>query len=81
MTPNQHFCRTHPKNKTSVIDERYQAICLISKLDSIEINYRSGENDYSLEDFIHVLNTGLETEHFQVGMDFEEIKHQIINYT
>jgi hypothetical protein len=81
ITPNQHFYRAHPNNKTSVIDERYQAICLISKLDSIEINYRSGENDYSLEDFIHVLNTGFETEHFQIGMDFEEIKHQIINHT
>lgn len=81
LTPNQHFYRAHPNNKTSVIDERYQAICLISKLDSIEINYRSGENDYSLEDFIHVLNTGFETEHFQIGMDFEEIKHQIVNHT
>jgi hypothetical protein len=81
ITPNQHFYRAHPNNKTSVIDERYQAICLISKLDSIEINYRSGENDYSLEDFIHVLNTGFETENFQIGMDFEEIKHQIIKYT
>ena len=81
LTPNQHLHRSHPNNKTSVIDGSYQAICLISKLDSIEINYRSGESDYLLEDFIHVLNTGFETKHFQVGIDYEEIKHQIINYT
>lgn len=81
LTPNQHFYRAHPNNKTSVIDERYQAICLISKLDSIEINYRLGESDYSIEDFINVLNTGFATEHFQIGMDFEEIKHQIITHT
>ncbi|MCD2260197.1 hypothetical protein [Psychroserpens luteolus] len=81
LTPNQHYYRAHPNNKTSVIDEKYQAICLISKLDSIEINNRSGENDYSLEDFINVLNTGFETDHFNTGMDYEEVKHQIINYT
>lgn len=66
--------------KTSVIDEKYQAICLISKLDSIEINNRSGESDYSLEDFIDVLNTGFETDNFNTGMDYEEIKHQIMNH-
>lgn len=80
LTPNQHYYRAHPNNKTSVIDERYQAICLISKLDSIEINNRSGENDYSLEDFINVLNTGFETDHFNTGMDYEEVKHQIMNH-
>ena len=81
LTPNQHYYRAHPNNKTSVIDESYQAICLISKLDSIEINIRSGESDYSLEDFINVLNTGFETDYFNIGMDYEEVKHQIINYT
>ncbi len=81
LTPNQHFYRAHPKNKTSVIDQRYQVICLISKLDSIEINNRSGKEDYSLEDFINVLNIGFETDYFNKGMDYEEIKHQIINFT
>jgi hypothetical protein len=80
LTPNQHYYRAHPNNKTSIIDESYQAICLISKLDSIEINNRSGENDYSLEDFINVLNTGFETDHFNTGMDYEEVKHQIMNH-
>ncbi|MFV9550260.1 hypothetical protein [Algibacter sp. PT7-4] len=80
LTPNQHFYRAHPNNKTSVIDKKYQTICLISKLDSIEINNRAGQIDYSLEEFVNVLNVGFETDYFNIGMDYEEIKHQIMNH-
>jgi len=79
ITPNQHFVRAHPKNKTSVVDKSYQAICLISKLDSIESDYRDGMGNYSKESFIDVVNTGLET-NFENSIDFEELKHQIIKY-
>lgn len=78
ITPNQHFNRAHPDNKTSIVDSDYQLICLISKLDSIEINYRSGKDDYSLADFAHVLNTGFDTDIFNAQMGYEEIKHQIV---
>lgn len=81
ITPNQHYYRAHPNNKTTVIDENYQLICLLSKLDSIEISKRTGNNDYSLTDFIHILNTGFETENFKSDMEFEELKHQIVKYT
>ncbi len=77
ITPNQHFYRAHPNNKTSVIDKSYQAICLISKLDSIEIDYRKGSGDYSKEKFIDVINVGLET-NISHTVDFEELKHLII---
>jgi len=80
LTPNQHFYRAHPNNKTSVVDKKYQTICLISKLDSIEINNRAGQIDYSLEEFVNVLNVGFETDFFNIGMDYEEIKHQIMNH-
>ncbi len=80
LTPNQHLLRAHPNNKTSIIDSGYQFVCLISKLDSIEISYRLENDYYSLEDFVNVLNLGLETENFETKMDFEEIKHQIIKY-
>lgn len=80
LTPNQHFYRAHPNNKTSIIEKQYQTICLISKLDSIEINNRSGQIDYSLEEFVNVLNIGFKTDFFNKGMDYEEIKHQIMNY-
>ena len=77
ITPNQHFYRAHPNNKTSILDKSYQAICLISKLDSIEIDYRKGLANYSKEKFIDVLNIGLEKE-FSYTMDFEDLKHEII---
>ena len=81
ITPNQHFLRAHPNNKTSVIDKEYQIICLISKLDSIEINHREGKDDYSLNDFVDVLNIGFGTDYFNKNMNYEELKHQIIKYS
>lgn len=78
ITPNQHFYRAHPHNKTSLIDENYQLICLLSKLDSIEMSYRFGNENYSPSDFVNVLNVGLGTDEFTSQMDFEEIKYQIV---
>ena len=77
ITPNQHFYRAHPNNMTTILDKSYQAICLISKLDSIEIDYRKGLGNYSKEKFIDILNIGLEKE-FSYMMDFEVLKHEII---
>ncbi len=79
ITPNQHFSRAHPNNKTAEIDFNYQLICLISKLDSIEMNYMQQKEDYSKEDFVNVLNIGYETDFFTKTMSFEELKHQITN--
>jgi hypothetical protein len=79
ITPNQHFYRSHPNNKTSILDKSYQVICLISKLDSIEIDYRNGNGQYNKEKFIDVINTGLE-QNFSYTVDFEELKHNIIRY-
>jgi hypothetical protein len=78
ITPNQHYCRAHPNNRTTITDPNYQLICLLSKLDSVEINYRTGNEDYSLHDFVKVLNVGLDTDVFTPQMDYEEIKHQIV---
>lgn len=77
LTPNQHYYRAHPDNKTNILDKSYQAICLISKLDSIEIDYRNGNGNYSKESFIDVINTGLNT-NFEYTMDFEELKYKLI---
>jgi hypothetical protein len=78
ITPNQHYYRAHPNNRTAIIDPDYQLICLLCKLDSIEINNRAGNEDYSLSDFVNVLNVGLDTDVFSSQMDYEEIKHQIV---
>ena len=51
---------------------------MLSKLDSIEINFREGKDDYSLADFVNVLNIGLGTDVFDAQMDFEEVKFRIM---
>ena len=79
ITPNQHFLRAHPNNKTTIIDPNYQLICLISKLDSVEINYRTSKDDYNKDEFVMVLNTGYNTNYFKKTMDYEQIKHELIN--
>lgn len=78
LTPNQHFLHAHPNNKTTSLDREYQVVCLLSKFDSIESNIRSNENDYSLEEFAEVLNTGFETDEFTSSMGYELFKHSIV---
>jgi len=77
ITPNQHFYRAHPNNVTSILDKSYQVICLISKLDSIEIDYMNNIGNYSKEKFIEVLNIGLEN-NLLYTLDFETLKHEIL---
>jgi len=77
ITPNQHFYRAHPNNKTALLDKSYQAICLISKLDSIEIDYIKELGNYSKEKFIDIVNIGLEKD-FSHTLDFETLKHEIL---
>lgn len=78
LTPTQHYNMAHPNNRTSVVDLDYQIVCLLCKLDSIEINNRNGKDDYSLVEFTNVLNTGLGTDYFTPQMDYEEVKYAII---
>lgn len=78
LTPNQHYKMAHPNNKTTIIDRDYQIVCLLCKLDSIEINNRNGKDDYSLSEFINVLNIGLNTDYFTQQMDYEDVKYAII---
>lgn len=79
ITPNQHFYRAHPGNKTSVFDKSYQAICLISKLDTIEYDYRNDLGNYSKENFINIINTGLDLD-IKHTIEFEQLKHTLIKY-
>lgn len=78
LTPNQHLSLAHPNNNTKLVDLDYQIVCLLCKLDSIEMNNRSGKDDYSLSEFVNVLNTGLNTDVFTPQMDYEEVKYGII---
>jgi len=78
LTPSQHYNLAHSNNNTSVVDPDYQIVCLLCKLDSIEINFQNGQDDYSLKEFTNVLNTGLGTTYFTSTMDYEEVKYGII---
>ncbi|MGB1204034.1 MAG: hypothetical protein ACPG5B_00220 [Chitinophagales bacterium] len=81
LTPNQHYYYAHPNNNTKYVDEYYLIICLLAKLDSIEINFRENKEDYSLKDFIKVLNIGFSTNHFKTTMNYEKLKHEIVKLT
>lgn len=79
ITPNQHFYRAHPNNKTTIVDKSYQAICLISKLDTIEHDYQYEQGNYSKESFIDILNTGLDLD-ISYTIEFEQLKHTLIKH-
>ena len=80
LTGTEHYSYAHPNRNTQRTDSNYQMICLISKLDSIERNFQNGLNDYSLSDFVKVLNTGLNTSDFNEQMGFEGIKANLLQY-
>lgn len=79
ITPNQHFSRAHPENKTSLVDSSYQALCLLAKLDTIEHDFQNERGNYSKDSFIDVLNIGW-GEEIPYTTDFEEIKHTIMRH-
>jgi hypothetical protein len=59
LTPQQHNTKAHPSNHTQTIDRDYQRDCLLAKVDSVEKSMNQGKDTYSIESFIHVINTGL----------------------
>ncbi len=80
LTGTEHYSYAHPNRNTQRTDPNYQMICLISKLDSIERNFQNGHDDYSLADFVKVLNEGLDTDAFSEQMGFEAIKANLLQY-
>jgi hypothetical protein len=73
LTPQQHYTRAHPDNKTQTINHEYQKECLLSKIDSISVSLNRGDNLYSKERFIHVVNVGYSLE-LSTNTSFEELK-------
>lgn len=45
-----------------------------------ERNFQAHQNDYSLADFAHVLNVGLNTNEFSEQLDYEGIKARLLKY-
>jgi len=76
LTPQQHSTRAHRDNKTRTNDAEYQKQCLLSKIDSINISISRGDNLYSKESFIHVINIGYRL-NFSTKTSLEELKEVI----
>lgn len=69
LTATQHSTKAHPGNNTRLIDKNYQLVCLLAKSNSIEFH----NNIYSKEDFLYVLNIGL-NQNFSIEMPLSEIQ-------
>lgn len=76
LTAQQHNTIAHPDNKTRTINIEYQKECLLSKIDSISLSINRGDNLYSKERFIHVLNTGYNL-NLSTKTSFEVLKETI----
>ena len=77
LTPQQHYTKAHPNNKTHLIDKNYQVICLISKLESIKKSEDEGDAFYSKINFIYLVNSCLKIQ-LDPDSDFETIKSELI---
>ena len=67
LTSGQHLQKAHPNGNTSAIDKDYQYTCLIAKTDSIRKNLIDNHGEpviYDFNDFMYVLDVGLETDYF-----------------
>lgn len=80
LTPEQHNNHAHPKGNTHIVDTEYQLVCLLSKSKNIEKSLISGEFCYSKNNFVFVINTGLElfdTSKFDDKLTFKEIREKL----
>jgi hypothetical protein len=77
LTPQQHFTKAHPNNKTDSINTDYQLVCLIAKCNTIEKSLQKfGEQYYRKESFVYCINTGL-TADLKVNINFRQIKQEL----
>lgn len=70
LTPNQHFSYAHPDNQTSYINKDFQYVCLLAKASTIMNDLTQ---TYDFNAFKFVLNTGLNTDEFQMICDFSSL--------
>tara|TARA_B100000780_G_scaffold274402_1_gene239368 strand:+ start:235 stop:1437 length:1203 start_codon:yes stop_codon:yes gene_type:complete len=81
LTATQHSTKAHPNNNTRRIDKAYQYICLQSKCDTIQKSVEViNDGFYSKQDFSFVLNTGINTENFNDGLSFDEIRSRLTQF-
>ena len=82
LTAGQHKDKAHPKSNGNEIDLMYQCVCLRAKNQTIQKELQSGEpSQYSIHDFIYVINTGFKKPDFvPSNSTFEEIDELICQY-
>lgn len=56
LTPGQHFSFAHPRGNTQIVDEKFQLVCLLAKLKSIEHSINKKDSFYKLKNLILILN-------------------------
>lgn len=78
LTPSQHYTLAHPENKTFMIDERYQKVCLLAKIASIRESLEKSDGFYDPLRFIYVINQGYGLK-FGTTTTLDEIENYISN--
>lgn len=86
LTPTQHYNYAHPKGNTQEIDEQYQHLLLLSKVDRIYENLTdvSVEKIYEFSNLLFVLNVGFDNDDILeiTDMDFCSVINAInVHYT
>lgn len=77
LTVQQHMEKAHPNHNTRQIDKNYQLDCLLAKSQSIEESIGIGEFLYSINDFLYVINTGLNA-NYSNDLTFDKIRSKLI---
>lgn len=78
LTATQHNTKAHPNNNTQLINKDYQLVCLLAKADTIEKSIAQvGEKYYDKDNFIYVINVGLNIK-LNDKLTFNEIKRNLI---
>ena len=67
LTPNQHFLKAHPNNKTQSINVDFQYVCLVAKTATIKENLTSTNSIkiYEFNKFLFVINIGLNDDSYE----------------
>ena len=67
LTPNQHFLKAHPNNKTQYINVDFQYVCLVAKTATIKENLTSTNSIkiYEFNKFLFVIHTGLNDDSYE----------------
>lgn len=74
LTANQHYQKAHPDHNTQIVDTTYQYVCLMAKSHTIEDSIiNKGEDFYSKDKFIDVINTGL-NDTLNIESSFDDIR-------